>query len=101
MNPNNLFNMLFNNNSGEDLDYWTILSRMADQAQLASFSMEIQDVNNSELSKKLDEQNDKFLEQILKNQEEILKRLDIIEEKVNKWIFFMIDQAQKFGIHLL
>lgn len=80
MNPNNLFN----NNSGEDLDYWTILSRMADQAQLASFSMEIQDVRNSDLSKKIDEQNDKFLEQILKNQEEILKRLDIIEEKVNK-----------------
>ena len=26
----------------------------------------------------------KFLEQILKNQEEILKRLDIVEEKVNK-----------------
>ena len=84
MSPNNLFNMLFNNNSGEDLDYWTILSRMADQAQLASFSMEIQDVRNSDLSKKIDEQNDKFLEQILKNQEEILKRLDIIEEKVNK-----------------
>lgn len=84
MNPNNLFNMLFNNNSGEDLDYWTILSRMADQAQLASFSMEVQDVKNSELSKKLDEQNDKYLEQILKNQEEILKRLDIIEKKVNK-----------------
>ena len=80
MNQNNLFN----NNSGEDLDYWTILSRMADQAQLASFSMEIQDVRNSDLSKKIDEQNDKFLEQILKNQEEILKRLDIIEEKVNK-----------------
>ena len=84
MNPNNLFNMLFNNNSGEDLDYWTILSRMADQAQLASFSMELQDVRKSDLSKKIDEQNDKFLEQILKNQEEILKRLDIIEEKVNK-----------------
>ena len=84
MNPNNLFNMLFNNNSGEDLDYWTILSRMADQAQLASFTMELQDVRNSDLSKKIDEQNDKFLEQILKNQEEILKRLDIIEEKVNK-----------------
>ena len=84
MNPNNLFSMLFSNNNGEDLDYWTILSRMADQAQLASFSMELQDVNNSELSKKLDEQNDKYLEQILKNQEEILKRLDIIEEKVNK-----------------
>lgn len=84
MNPNNLFNMLFNNNSGEDLDYWTIFSRMADQAQLVSFSMEIQDVRNSDLSKKIDEQNDKFLEQILKNQEEILKRLDIIEEKVNK-----------------
>ena len=84
MNPNNLFNMLFNNNSGEGLDYWTILSRMADQAQLASFSMELQDVRNSDLSKKLDEQNDKYLEQILKNQEEILKRLDIIEEKVNK-----------------
>ena len=84
MNPNNLFNMLFNNNSGEDLDYWTILSRMADQAQLASFSMELRDVRNSDLSKKIDEQNDKFLEQILKNQEEILKRLDIIEEKVNK-----------------
>lgn len=84
MNPNNLFNMLFNNNSGEDLDYWTILSRMADQAQLASFSMELQDVRNSDLSKKLDEQNDKYLEQILKNQEEILKRLDIIEKKVNK-----------------
>ena len=84
MNPNNLFNMLFNNNSGEDLDYWTILSRMADQAQLASFSMELQDVRNSDLSKKIDEQNDKFLEQILKNQEEILKRLDMIEEKVNK-----------------
>ena len=84
MNPNNLFSMLFNNNNGEDLDYWTILSRMADQAQLASFSMEIQDVRNSDLSKKIDEQNDKFLEQILKNQEEILKRLDIIEEKVNK-----------------
>ena len=80
MNPNNLFN----NNSGEDLDYWTMLSRMADQAQLASFSMEVHDVKNSELSKKLDEQNDKYLEQILKNQEEILKRLDIIEEKVNK-----------------
>lgn len=80
MNPNNLFN----NNSGEDLDYWTILSRMADQAQLASFSMELQDVKNSDLSKKIDEQNDKFLEQILKNQEEILKRLDIIEKKVNK-----------------
>ena len=60
MNPNNLFNMLFNNNSGEDLDYWTILSRMADQAQLASFSMELQDVRNSDLSKKIDEQNDKF-----------------------------------------
>lgn len=84
MNPNNLFSMLFSNNNGEDLDYWTILSRMADQAQLASFSMELQDVNNSDLSKKLDEQNDKYLEQILKNQEEILKRLDIIEEKVNK-----------------
>lgn len=84
MNPNNLFSMLFNNNNGEDLDYWTILSRMADQAQLASFSMELQDVNNSDLSKKLDEQNDKYLEQILKNQEEILKRLDIIEKKVNK-----------------
>lgn len=84
MNPNNLFSMLFNNNNGEDLDYWTILSRMADQAQLASFSMELQDVRNSDLSKKIDEQNDKFLEQILKNQEEILKRLDIIEEKVNK-----------------
>ena len=87
MNPNNLFSMLFNNNnnnSGEDLDYWTILSRMADQAQLASFSMELQDVRNSDLSKKIDEQNDKFLEQILKNQEEILKRLDIIEKKVNK-----------------
>ena len=84
MNPNNLFNMLFYNNSGEDLDYWTILSRMADQAQLASFSMELQDVRNSDLSKKLDEQNDKYLEQILKNQEEILKRLDIIEKKVNK-----------------
>ena len=84
MNPNNLFNMLFNNNNGEDLDYWTILSRMADQAQLASFTMELQDVKNSDLSKKLDEQNDKYLEQILKNQEEILKRLDIIEEKVNK-----------------
>ena len=84
MNPNNLFSMLFNNNNGEDLDYWTILSRMADQAQLASFSMELQDVRNSDLSKKLDEQNDKYLEQILKNQEEILKRLDIIEEKVNK-----------------
>lgn len=84
MNPNNLFNMLFNNNSGEDLDYWTILSRMADQAQLASFSMELQDVRNSDLSKKLDEQNDKYLEQILKNQEEILKRLDTIEKKVNK-----------------
>ena len=80
MNSNNLFN----NNSGENLDYWTILSRMADQAQLASFSMELQDVRNSDLSKKIDEQNDKFLEQILKNQEEILKRLDIIEEKVNK-----------------
>ena len=80
MNSNNLFN----NNSGEHLDYWTILSRMADQAQLASFSMELQDVRNSDLSKKLDEQNDKYLEQILKNQEEILKRLDIIEEKVNK-----------------
>ena len=84
MNPNNLFSMLFSNNNGEDLDYWTILSRMADQAQLASFSMEIQDVRNSDLSKKIDEQNDKFLEQILKNQEEILKRLDIIEKKVNK-----------------
>ena len=84
MNPNNLFSMLFNNNNGEDLDYWTILSRMADQAQLASFSMELQDVRNSDLSKKIDEQNDKFLEQILKNQEEILKRLDIIEKKVNK-----------------
>ena len=84
MNPNNLFNMLFNNNNGEDLDYWTILSRMANQAQLASFSMELQDVRNSDLSKKIDEQNDKYLEQILKNQEEILKRLDIIEEKVNK-----------------
>ena len=84
MNPNNLFNMLFNNNNGEDLDYWTILSRMADQAQLASFSMELQDVRNSDLSKKIDEQNYKYLEQILKNQEEILKRLDIIEEKVNK-----------------
>ena len=86
MNPNNLFSMLFNNNnnSGEDLDYWTILSRMADQAQLASFSMELQDVRNSDLSKKIDEKNDKFLDQILKNQEEILKRLDIIEEKVNK-----------------
>ena len=84
MNPNNLFNMLFNNNSGEDLDYWTILSRMADQAQLASFSMELQDVRNSDLSKKIDEQSEKYLEQILKNQEEILKRLDIIEEKVNK-----------------
>ena len=84
MNPNNLFNMLFNNNNGEDLDYWTILSRMADQAQLASFSMELQDVRNSDLSKKIDEQNDKYLEQILKNQEEILKRLDIIEAKVNK-----------------
>lgn len=84
MNPNNLFSMLFSNNNGEDLDYWTILSRMADQAQLASFSMELQDVRNSDLSKKIDEQNDKFLEQILKNQEEILKRLDIIEEKVNK-----------------
>ena len=84
MNPNNLFNMLFNNNSGEDLDYWTILSRMADQAQLASFSMELQDVRNSDLSKKIDEQNDKYLEQILKNQEEILKRLDTIEKKVNK-----------------
>ena len=84
MNPNNLFSMLFSNNNGEDLDYWTILSRMADQAQLASFSMELQDVRNSDLSKKLDEQNDKYLEQILKNQEEILKRLDIIEEKVNK-----------------
>lgn len=80
MNPNNLFN----NNSGEDLDYWTILSRMADQAQLASFSMELQDVKNSDLSKKIDEQNDKYLKQILKNQEEILKRLDIIEKKVNK-----------------
>ena len=57
---------------------------MADQAQLASFSMELQDVRNSDLSKKIDEQNDKYLEQILKNQEEILKRLDIIEEKVNK-----------------
>ena len=85
MNPNNLFSMLFNNkNSGEDLDYWTILSRMADQAQLASFSMELQDLKNSDLSKKIDEQNDKYLEQILKNQEEILKRLDIIEKKVNK-----------------
>ena len=84
MNPNNLFNMLFNNNNGEDLDYWTILSRMADQAQLASFSMELQDVRNSDLSKKIDEQNDKYLEQILKNQEEILKRLDTIEKKVNK-----------------
>ena len=87
MNPNNLFSMLFNNNnnnSGEDLDYWTILSRMADQAQLASLSMELQDVRNSDLSKKIDEQNDKYLEQILKNQEEILKRLDIIEKKVNK-----------------
>ena len=87
MNPNNLFSMLFNNNnnnSGDDLDYWTILSRMADQAQLASFSMELQDVRNSDLSKKIDEQNDKYLEQILKNQEEILKRLDIIEKKVNK-----------------
>ena len=84
MNPNNLFNMLFNNNSGEDLDYWTILSRMADKEQLATFSMERQDVRNTDLSKKIDEQNDKFLEQILKNQEEILKRLDIIEEKVNK-----------------
>ena len=84
MNPNNLFSMLFSNNNGEDLDYWTILSRMADQAQLASFSMELQDVRNSDLSKKIDEQNDKYLEQILKNQEEILKRLDIIEEKVNK-----------------
>ena len=84
MNPNNLFNMLFNNNNGEDLDYWTILSRMADQAQLASFSMELQDVRNSDLSKKIDEQNDKFLEQILKNQEEILKSLDIIEKKVNR-----------------
>ena len=84
MNPNNLFSMLFSNNNGEDLDYWTILSRMADQAQLASFSMELQDVRNSDLSKKIDEQNDKFLEQILKNQEEILKRLDIIEKKVNK-----------------
>ena len=97
MNSNNLFN----NNSGENLDYWTILSRMADQAQLASFSMEIQDVRNSDLSKKIDEQNDKFLEQILKNQEEILKRLDIIEKKVNKRIFFMTNQAQKFGIRLL
>lgn len=87
MNPNNLFSMLFNNNnnnSGDDLDYWTMLSRMADQAQIASFSMEVQDVKNSELSKKLDEQNNKYLEQILKNQEEILKRLDIIEKKVNK-----------------
>ena len=84
MNPNNLFSMLFSNNNGEDLDYWTILSRMADQAQLASFTMELQDVRNSDLSKKLDEQNDKYLEQILKNQEEILKRLDIIEKKVNK-----------------
>lgn len=84
MNPNNLFSMLFSNNNGEDLDYWTILSRMADQAQLASFSMELQDVRNSDLSKKIDEQNDKYLEQILKNQEEILKRLDIIEKKVNK-----------------
>ena len=76
MNPNNLFNMLFNNNSGEDLDYWTILSRMADQAQLASFSMELQDVRNSDLSKKLDEQNDKYLETIIEQNNKIINLLE-------------------------
>lgn len=64
-------------------EYWEQLSRMANYAQLWFVLMEADDLRNSELGAMLGEQNQNYLEVILKNQEEIIERLTRLEEKLN------------------
>lgn len=63
-------------------DFWDLLAKMANLAQLINFMMETEDLNNSDISAKLDEQNNDYLEVILNNQKEILERLERLEVEI-------------------
>lgn len=57
------------------------LSYMADLCQLTSFVLNFDQSTLLRIQQMLLEQNEQYLEKILRNQEEIMKRLDALEGK--------------------
>ena len=55
------------------------LNTFANLIQIASYQELLEQANNDDIMKELDRQNKEFLEIIIKNQAEILKRLERLE----------------------
>ena len=55
------------------------LNTFANFVQIASYQELLQQANNDDLLEELQKQNSNYLEQILRNQTEILKRLERLE----------------------
>ena len=55
------------------------LNTYANVLQIASYEQLLKQANNDDIMQELDHQNQAYLEQILKNQTEILRRLERIE----------------------
>lgn len=70
-----------NNNNNYDIFFW--LGVIANLLQIENYNLNVSDLKNSELMKELqkqdqilNEQNEKYLKKILKNQEKIIKMLE-------------------------
>lgn len=59
------------------------LNTFANLVQIASYQELLEQANNDDIMTELQHQNTAFLEQILKNQAEILKRLERLEKCTN------------------
>ena len=57
------------------------LNAYANILQIASYQELLQQANNDDIMQELDHQNKEFLEQILKNQAEIISRLERLENE--------------------
>ena len=60
------------------------LNFYANILQIASYEELLEQANNNDILRELDHQNKDYLEQILKNQNEIIKRLERLEYGNNK-----------------
>ena len=59
------------------------LNTYANILQIASYQELLNQANNDDIMTELDRQNKVFLEQILKNQAEIIRRLERLEGQIN------------------
>ncbi len=61
--------------NGRQWSFIDMLTMFDTFLQMADFQMNVQQSSNDDIMRELGRQNEKYLEKILKNQEEILKKL--------------------------